>query len=549
MSKAFLFLLFVIASLIAACSDDNSTNVKPDKVNYELELMPLKNFELAKLPYNQKAMSFISLIKKEQEVSFSEVTKFFIDKQVQQFGPFLQKKSSYYTSDGVIQTVLADQHRQFLSSVVSSSILNPEFFQIKGQYEQELKNRLGKDLLISHDASSTPHIEKYGHIQTQSATHMHLLAARMSRSGLQYRKENYVVVFLNGAMKPGRFINIGGDWVLFAVDPLSSSDGVERIGLARDLEGCIRVVDADYYVLASALMDYIEPNTRDDLVSNIEDITAEKFGMDLDLQDFERCEKSVSFIFGPNVEPSQESAFMPKYFSIGYHSYKKDQIERKKLGMSAAEAHLFIQIENQQVREMNACLKNPRACVILPPIGNIQTQLYIRKSELEKLVIPYVFETTRDKRNLTAAKKAYALMVSPAFYDKMKNDLSLQCKVLEMARDLSRTGVRQTRYKTADYDFLDLHFEPSENDTSSGSFALSLNGMSFSSSITGLFSVSRIDLLTLDGMQKQRLNLFDQMQDVISSVRGVAPLIRLHEMNRIEQACIRHKFSIPGSYR
>lgn len=551
MSKAFLFLLFVIASLIAACSDDESTNVKPDRVTYEVELTPLKSFEVSRLAYNQKAMAFINRIKKEQDLSFSDVTRFFIEKQAQLFTPFLRKKSSYYVSDDVIQTVYADQHYQYISSVVSSSVLNTDFFYLKSQYESEIKKRLSenKDIVISHDASTTPHIERYGHIQTQSATHMHLLAARMSRTGLQYRKENYVVIFTNGIMRPGRFMNIGGDWVLFAVDPLSSTDGVQRVGLAKDLEGCIRVLDADYYVLASTLIDYLEVNTRDDLVSSIQDMTAEKYGMDLDLQDFERCEKSASILFGPSVESVDETIYMPKYFSIGYHSYKKGTIARKALGMSAGDAHMTLQIENQQVREMRACLKNPQSCIILPPVGNIQTQIYIRKSELEKLVIPYVFETIRDKRNLTAAKKAYALVVNPNFYEQLKRDLGLQCQLLEMALDLSRTGVRQSRYKTANYEFLDLHFEPSENDTSSGEFALSLNGVSFSSSITGLFSVSRIDLITLDGLQKQRLSLSTQMQDVTSSVRGVAPLIRLHEMKRIEQQCIRHKLSLPGSYR
>ncbi len=548
MSKAFLFFLFVIASFIVACSKDDSTNYDPDQVKYDLELELVE--DASDLPFGDKAVLLADAINEGNSVSFREVTKLFVLNDGIKFGPEYKKRVNSYVRDSYI-TQIAEEHFHYISALMASSLKNKEFFSLKTQYESEIELKAEKKITLNYKASSTQFVRFDTQIHAASGTHLNLMASRMSRDGQKYRAENYVVLFSNGEMRPGRFVHTGDSWILFAIDTKSNGDAIQRVIDSKSLSGCYRVIDADAYTLVSALEPYLSKDTLQDLVGELEDFTAEKYGIDLDKIDTDACTQPTNVPFGPKVVDVKESALMPSAFSIGYMTYKDDEL-RATTGSVAQEVLAVIQVEKQQFAEMQKCQRNPKDCVLLPPVGRIDSRLYIRKNREENLVIPYVFTNQKIYSEVQAFSKNFALMMSATYYEFFRENIGFRCELLMKAIDLSRNDQNFTRYNTDDYEFLELHLEKSDDEQekfNSGNFQLTVENMFVSTSIDGLFRLSQNGLLTLDGQQKQKLKINGEKQDVVSYVRGTAPYLSKEDLNRIELSCIRHRNGLPGSYR
>lgn len=548
MSKVLLFLLFIIASFIAACSKDNSTNYDPDKVQYDFEI-ELKE-DVKDSAFGDKAIALADAINEGQSVSFREVTRLFVLNDAMKFEPEYKKRVQTNVRDSYIEQ-MAEEHYSYIVALMTSSLKNKEFFSLKSQYEAEIEAKSQKKITLNYKANSTQFVRLDAQLHATSGTHLNLMASRISRDGQKYRSENHVVLFTNGEMKPGRFINTGDAWILFAIDTKSTGDAVQRVLDSKSMTGCYRVIDADSYALVQAMEPYLEVETLDSLVSELEESTAEKYGIDLDKIDLSACSKPANVPFGPTVVNVNESTLMPSKFSIGYMSYKAGE-QRSSVGSQAQETLAVIQVEKQQYTEMIKCQKNPNDCVLLPPVGRIDSRFYIRKNREENLIIPYVFTNQKIYSEVQESSKNFALVMNAAYYQLMQENVGFRCEILMKAIDLSRNERNFTRYNTEDYEFLELHLEKPEEEQSkfnSGIFQLTIEDAWVSTSLDGLFRLSSNGLLTLDGQQKQRLKINGEKQDVISYVRGVAPFLSKEDLNRIELSCIRHRNGIPGSYR
>ncbi|MEK6555650.1 MAG: hypothetical protein AABZ31_10445 [Bdellovibrionota bacterium] len=181
-------------------------------------------------------------INKGEAVSFSEITELFILDHADEF-------IRLTNTDKNDRLILHDE-----IFVLAEQTKNMAPLKKKAAYEKVLEDRAeGKKIVYQKDAVTMMHVTLRGEMQCFSGTSLYLAVTRFNSSVADYRKENYVVIIEPGHVLPGKMVLTEGGYRLLGIETTGIGDAIKDMGLAKNLSGPKRVIDAEHFVLAKVL--------------------------------------------------------------------------------------------------------------------------------------------------------------------------------------------------------------------------------------------------------------------------------------------------------
>ncbi len=518
------FKLKVVTCVLAAgfmqgCTKHKDSSVNKDLVKYDLKL-DLKSGD--DLKANGKSLSgpeqkLAEAINAGESVSFKEVSRLFAYRQSKKYDAAYKQSIQAGISDEYSDS-LANNHVHFLE-LLSAPLKNKNYMTLKSQYEQSIEDKNGQKIVYNRDANLTPYVQDQTKLQCSSGTNLNLLVTRMSREGLDYRAENYVVVFTKGHVQPAQFIRIGDTWNLFAVEATSAGDAIHNLGRGSSLNGCMRVIDADSYMVAELFKGKLQKSAKSALVSNLEIQTAKKYNIDLEKTNA-TCARGVG-----SASSDDDS---DELFGFGTSNVPAGDQERVVSGVTAAQAQAGIDQEIEYLKTQEICKANPSSCVNLPAVGNINVEYKDPETneDSKPLIIPYILDYRE--------RGTFAIFVTPAVHESLKTDAHYQCEFLSLISRIIGKGyhwepISETNDAGIMLSRIDLTIR---KDSKTPKFYLNIGY----GKISGSFQKYENGIVKLDS------TIPENTKNGSYTVRGEAPLLATEDLYQVEQRCMQWQF-------
>lgn len=156
-------------------------------------------------------------------------------------------------------------YQQALRELAPADVATRSPWDTKVAVEAKLKEKNGgAELPYNQDHVTIASPLRMGKLQCYSGSILNLLVMRQMNAQ-DFLRQNMVMIFTPGHVLPGFMVAEGDSFRLVGVETTVSGKGRVDFGLAKDLKGAIRVVDAEAFVQVEALAEALpnEAEVRD----------------------------------------------------------------------------------------------------------------------------------------------------------------------------------------------------------------------------------------------------------------------------------------------